>query len=139
MCYRTTLPVRFGDVDKAGIVYYPVIFHYLHVAQEDFFADFVGVPYHQLIERENIGFPTAKASTEFIKPLKYGDLLEISVHISRIGSSSATFEFNIYRRGTGELLARSSEVKVAVNMRTWEKIAIPQRYREKFIQCQALE
>jgi 4-hydroxybenzoyl-CoA thioesterase len=139
MCYRTKLPVRFGDVDKAGIVYYPVIFHYLHVAQEDFFADFVGVPYHQLIEHENIGFPTVKASTEFIKPLKYGDLLEISVHVSRTGNSSATFEFNIYRDGTNELLARSSEVKVAVNMSTWEKIDIPQRYREKFSQCRELE
>lgn len=139
MAYRTTLPVRFGDVDKAGIVYYPVIFHYLHVAQEDFFANFVGVPYHQLIERENIGFPTVKASTEFVKPLKYGDLLEISVHVSRVGSSSATFEFNIYRGGTGELLARSSEVKVAVNMSTWEKVAIPDKYRERLGQCGPLD
>ena len=78
MAYRTEIQVRFGDVNKAGIVYYPVIFHYLHIAQEDFFADYVGVPYHRLIEEERLGFPTVHDSTDFHKPLRYGDTLEIS-------------------------------------------------------------
>ena len=32
--FRTTLVVRFGDVDSAGIVYYPRYPHYLHVGME---------------------------------------------------------------------------------------------------------
>jgi 4-hydroxybenzoyl-CoA thioesterase len=137
MAYRTTITVRFGDVDKAGIVYYPVIFHYLHVAQEDFFAEYVGVPYHKLIEEERLGFPTLSDSTRFYKPLKYGDSIEVVVHISKVGNSSVTFEFGVYHKESRELLAHSSETKVAVNMDSWEKVAIPDKYRDKFERCKA--
>ena len=135
MAYRMTLPVRFGDIDKAGIVYYPVIFHYLHVAQEEFFGEYVGMPYHRLIDEERIGFPTVSDSTQFYKPMKYGDALDIILHISRVGQSSVTFEYSIYRKGSDQLLARSSQVKVAVDMGTWEKIEIPEKYKEKFRRC----
>jgi len=137
MAYRTTLAVRFGDVDKAGIVYYLRIFHYLHIAQEDFFAGYVGLSYHRLIEEERLGFPTVSDSTDFIKTLKYGDTLEIAVSVSRVGDTSVTFEFRVYRKGSDELLARSSQVKVAVNMDTWEKVAIPDKYRKAFEDCKA--
>lgn len=137
MAYRMTIPVRFGDVDKAGIVYYPVIFHYFHIAQEDFFADYIGIPYHRLIEEERVGFPTVKTVTEFYSPLKYGDLLEVIVYISRVGRSSATFEFRIYRKDSEELLARSSEVKVCVRIDTIEKIDIPEKYRKLLEECRA--
>ncbi|HEY7547012.1 MAG TPA: thioesterase family protein [Blastocatellia bacterium] len=135
MAYRTEIAVRFGDVDKAGIVYYPVIFHYFHIAQEDFFAHYIGIPYHLLIEEERIGFPTVRTATEFYSPLKYGDLLEIAVHVSQVGRSSVTFEFHVYRQG--ELLARSSEVKVAVEIDTLEKIDIPEKYRKLLEECRA--
>lgn len=135
MPYRTTMPVRFGDIDKAGIVYYPVIFHYLHVAQEDFFAEYVGMPYHRLIDEERIGFPTITDSTEFYMPMKYGDVLEILLHISQVGRSSVTFEYRIYRTGSDKLMARSSQTKVAVDMDTWKKIEIPDKYKEIFRRC----
>ena len=135
MAYRTKLPVRFGDVDKAGIVYYPVIFHYMHVAQEEFFAEYVGLPYHRFIAEERMGLPTVSNSSQFYKPMKYGDTLDILVHISHVGRSSVTFEYRIYREGSDELLARSSVTKVAINMDTWEKVAIPDKYREIFHSC----
>ncbi|HKS42799.1 MAG TPA: thioesterase family protein [Blastocatellia bacterium] len=137
MPYKTTLAVRFGDVDKAGIVYYPRIFHYLHIAQEDFFADHVRIAYHRLIEDEGLGFPTVSDSTDFLKVLKYGDTLDIIVYISRVGNSSATFEFRVYRAGTDDLLVRSSQVKVAIRMDTWEKVEIPEKYRKIFKDCKA--
>lgn len=135
MPYKTRLTVRFGDVDKAGIVYFPRIFHYMHIAQEEFFAEYVGVPYHQLIEHEGIGFPTVSDATDFVGVIRYGDVLEITVFISRLGDSSATFEFRLHRQATGELLARAAQVKVAVQMETWQKIPIPDRLRESFASC----
>src|ERR1044071_3585447 len=135
MPYKTRIQVRFGDVDKAGIVYYPRIFHYLHIAQEDFFAEYVGTAYDRLINEDRIGFPTVSDSTDFLKTLNYGDVLEVVVHISRVGQSSATFEFRIYKQGSDELRVRSSQVKVAVNMDTWEKVAIPEKYRAIFNAC----
>ena len=37
--YEAEVPVRFAEIDRAGIVYYPRWFHYLHVAFEEFCAD----------------------------------------------------------------------------------------------------
>jgi 4-hydroxybenzoyl-CoA thioesterase len=135
MAYRTRLTVRFGDVDRAGIVYFPRIFHFMHIAQEDFFGDYVGVPYHRLVEDEGIGFPTVTDATEFLSVIRYGDVLDIHVFISRVGRTSATFEFRIHREATGEMLARASQVKVAVNMQTWQKVSIPDRLRAAFESC----
>ncbi|HKP13879.1 MAG TPA: thioesterase family protein [Blastocatellia bacterium] len=135
MPYRTRLAVRFGDVDRAGIVYFPRIFHYMHVAQEDFFGEYVGVPYHRLVEEEGVGFPTVSDATDFLGVIRYGDVLDIRVFISRVGDSSATFEFRIHREATGELLVRASQVKVAVNMQSWQKVSIPDRLRLAFASC----
>lgn len=135
MPYKTRLTVRFGDVDKAGIVYFPRIFHYMHVAQEDFFAEHVGVPYHRLVEQERIGFPTVSDATDFLSVIRYGDVLEITVFISRVGRTSATFEFRLRREATGELLVRASQVKVAVDMEGWQKVTIPDRLRRALASC----
>ena len=43
MSYRTRVKVRFGDIDRAGIAYYPNLYHYCHIAFEDFFEEHLGV------------------------------------------------------------------------------------------------
>ena len=59
MAFRTQVPVRFGDVDHAGIVYYPKFFIYFHEAFEDFF-DENGVAYHALLNQRHVGFITIR-------------------------------------------------------------------------------
>ena len=70
--YRT--PVRFNDVDHAGIVYYPVFFHYFHLAFEELFRARMGPrSYQELLDRERIGFPAVATECEFFSPLRFGD------------------------------------------------------------------
>ena len=71
MPFSTRITVRFADVDAAGLVYYPVLFHYCHVAMEEFFAARCGVTYDRLMSVERIGFPTVNAKAEFFAPLVY--------------------------------------------------------------------
>ena len=49
MPFSTRITVRFGDTDPAGLVYYPNIFHYFHIAMEEFFADRCGISYQKLM------------------------------------------------------------------------------------------
>ena len=42
--FTTTILVRFGDLDAAGIAYYPNLVNFLHEAFEDFFVGHVGKP-----------------------------------------------------------------------------------------------
>ena len=50
MAFRSQLKIRFGDIDRAGIVYYPRFMHYFHVALEEFFASELGIGYHVVVE-----------------------------------------------------------------------------------------
>ena len=73
MSFSTRIRVRFGDCDPAGLVYYPVIFHYCHVAMEEFFAARCGTAYDRLMRDERVGFATVNVRAEFFAPLVYGD------------------------------------------------------------------
>ena len=47
------LPVRFADIDHAGIVYYPRFFHFFHVAFEELWRARIGPrAYSELIDRD---------------------------------------------------------------------------------------
>jgi 4-hydroxybenzoyl-CoA thioesterase len=132
MPFSTRITVRFGDADPAGLVYYPVIFHYFHIALEEFFARVCGIAYHKLMADERIGFPTVKAETEFFIPLVYGDEVEVELYVSKIGNSSATFEYQARRASDGALCARSTQIQVAMNLDTRRAVPIPDKYRQAF-------
>jgi 4-hydroxybenzoyl-CoA thioesterase len=134
MLFSTRIRVRFGDCDPAGLVYYPVLFHYCHVAMEEFFAERCSIPYHQLMADERIGFPTVNTQAEFFVPLVYGDEAEIGVAVARVGQSSVTFEYSIRRASDGVLCARSANVHVSMNLETRRALPIPERYRTIFAQ-----
>lgn len=132
MSFTARIKIRFGDADPAGLVYYPVIFHYCHVAMEEFFAERCRISYHALMRDEGIGFPTVKVQTEFFVPLVYGDEAEIEVAVSRVGRSSLTLEYSIRRTSDNTLCARSTQIHVAMNLLTRRAVPIPEKYRSFF-------
>lgn len=132
MHFSTRITVRFGDTDPAGLVYYPNLFHYFHVAMEEFFAARCGVRYDQLMELERIGFPTVKAQAEFMLPLVYGDVAVVEVYVSSVGRSSATFEYSIRRASDEALCVRAQLVQVAMNLDERRAVSISDELRRAF-------
>jgi 4-hydroxybenzoyl-CoA thioesterase len=132
MPFTTRIIVRFGEADPAGLVYYPRLFHYCHIALEEFFAARCGITYEQLLARERFGFPTVNVQAEFIAPLVYGDEVEAEVSVSRIGYTSATFEYVLRRASDRVLCARATLVQVAMNLDTRRAVEIPAPYRQAF-------
>jgi 4-hydroxybenzoyl-CoA thioesterase len=132
MPFSTRIKVRFGDADPAGLVYYPVIFHYFHIALEEFFGARCGISYDSLIRDERLGFPTVKSEAEFFVPMIYGDEVDVEIFVSKIGRSSAVFEYRAIRVSDGTLCARTTNVQVAMNMDTRRAVPIPDKYREAF-------
>ena len=49
MTFSKRLRYRFGDIDDAGIAYYPKLLHYLHCAFEDWWSDGLHHPYPRLL------------------------------------------------------------------------------------------
>jgi 4-hydroxybenzoyl-CoA thioesterase len=118
MSFVTRIRVRFGDCDPAGLVYYPVLFHYCHVAMEEFIEARYGLSYERLMRDARLGFPTVNVQAEFLAPLVYGDEAEVAVSVARLGRSSVTFEYTFRRAGDGTLCARSVQVHAAMNLDT---------------------
>ncbi|MGB8508239.1 MAG: thioesterase family protein [Pyrinomonadaceae bacterium] len=134
MHFSTLIPVRFGDTDPAGLVYYPNLFHYCHVAMEEFFAARCQTGYDRLMADERISFPTVNARAEFFAPFVYGDVAQVTVFVSKVGKSSATFEYELRRAADGLLCARATLVHVAMNLDERRSIPVPERYRRVFAQ-----
>ena len=132
MPFTTRIAVRFGDCDPAGLVYYPVLFHYCHAAMEEFFAARCGTSYPRLMAEERLGFPTVNASAEFFVPLVYGDEADVEVYVSRVGRASATFEYTLRRAADGVTCARATLVQVATNLDEMRAVEVPEQYREAF-------
>jgi 4-hydroxybenzoyl-CoA thioesterase len=134
MAFSTRIPVRFGDADPAGLVYYPVLFHYCHAAMEEFFAARCGVAYARLVAKGRLGFPTVNVSAEFFAPFVYGDEVEVEVWVSRAGRSSATFEYRLRRVSDGALCASATLVQVATSLDGLRPVALPEDLRRAFEQ-----
>ena len=129
MSWESRQPVRFSDIDRAGIVYYPRFFDYWHRAFEDFFADEVGVPYHRMIDERRVGFPIVRVESEFKIPLQHGDLIRVVMTAERIGGRSLTMRYRTYRPGVEAVAAEGRVTQACVNMDTFRAVPLPDDLR----------
>lgn len=122
-------PVRFADVDHAGIVYYPRFFHLFHLAFEELWRVRIGPrAYSELLDKERVGFPAVRAECEFHAPLRFGDSAEIEVTVSRLGAKSITFRYRIYRAADERPRTLSAEglvVCAVVDLARFVAIEVP--------------
>lgn len=129
--FTVTTPVRFADIDHAGIVYYPRFFHLFHLAFEELWRVRMGSQaYAALIDRDHIGFPAVRAECSFEAPLRFGDLAEIELAISRMGTKSITFVYRVHRAADGRprtLCAQGQVVCAVVDLARFVAVAIPER------------
>ena len=134
MSFEAEIPIRFGDVDWARIVYYPRFFHLLHVAFEELFERHVGIAYSDLVEKHNLGFPSVRVETDFMKPLRFGELMRVRFEVPRIGRSSVDFDHIVFVAPDPEPRARARLVRVAVDMRSLRPVAVPDAIRAKLLE-----
>ena len=132
MTFRTRLRYRFGDIDDAGIAYYPKLLHYFHCAFEDWWSDGLGHSYAKLMHDDKHGFPTVKIDAEFFAPVVYGDEPEVHIGVLRMGGSSLTLGFWMTKNGSKKPLCRARIITAAVDMDTMKKRELPEAWREKF-------
>ncbi|WP_428263744.1 acyl-CoA thioesterase [Haliangium sp.] len=135
--FHHLMPVRFSDIDHAGIVYYPVFFHYFHVAFEEFFrARLGGRSYVALLDEERVGFPSVSARCDYKAPLRFGDEMDIEMSVARLGERSVTFHYRVWRRPGGDddpvLAAEGDNTCAVVDLDAFRATPIPARLRALF-------
>src|SRR5688572_24446692 len=128
--FRFPLRVRFGDVDHAGIVYYPRFFEYFHTAFEEMIDAVTGGDYRQMVDGRHIGFPAVHVQTDFKKPLRFGDQIEIEVTSHRVGQKSVTLKYRALK--DGELHAESYVTCACMDMTQFRSMLLPDDLRQAF-------
>ena len=131
MAFKTSITVRFGDCDPAGIVYFATLLHYCEVAFEDCWAGPLGRSYPDLIRRDRVGFPAVHVEADFKSPARHGDKIEMSIRVPRVGNSSAVFE----HEGIvdGRLVFTATLTRVCTDLREMKAVPVPDWMRANML------
>jgi 4-hydroxybenzoyl-CoA thioesterase len=133
--FRARIPVRFADVDHAGIVYYPVFLHYFHVTFEEMFRERMGArAYVELLDERKIGFPAVAAKTSYSAPLRFGDEVDVEMSVTRLGTKSITFAYRATRVGDEVLAAEGEVICAVVDLAGFQAVPIPDDLRTFFLE-----
>ena len=108
--YRQAVEVAFGDTDASGWMHFPNIFRYVEAAEHAFLRS-RGIV---VFDRAWGGWPRAKVSCDYKRPLQCGDRIEVRLAISRVGTSSVAWDFEV-ANAAGETAAFGSMTTVRVD------------------------
>ncbi|MEH6825076.1 MAG: thioesterase family protein [Motiliproteus sp.] len=122
--------VRFGDVDPAGIAYFPRIHNYIHESFENLWEEYIGARYYHVIQNERVAFPMAHSDVDFKHPLQFGDRPMVKVTCFKLGRASLGLRYIFEVNGIVCVDARTTTV--CINADTFKSMEIPAAYRVYF-------
>ena len=123
--------VRFGEVDQAQIVYYPRVFHFCHLAMEDFFEREMELPYATVVKDRGVGFPAVHLEADFTSPMPFGADLTITMSIVKLGRSSVVTRY-AFRDQDGRACAEALITTACIDMQAFRSREIPDDFRAVF-------
>ncbi len=124
--FSATTRVGFSDTDAQGVVYYGRYMPYFDLAR---------VEYHRSLDMlradtQKREFVMRAMHVEYHRPARFDDRIEVDVRISRIGTTSVTYEFAAYLEGE-TLAVTASQAAVLVEGSDRKPSPIPDWWRER--------
>ena len=125
--------VRWGDVDAARIIFYGSYIRFFEIAETELFRA-VGMPYGKIFDELDIWLPRVHLECDFHRAAQMDDLLEVSVYVGRIGTTSLRLNFEVRRKtedGTIEkdLMAAAHFVLVSTDRKDLKPLPVPDELR----------
>ncbi len=122
--FRFQTRIRFIDTDASGRIHYTAMFRYFESAETEFMRT-LGIVYG----KEEFTFPRVHVECDFKLALEHDDLIDIEVCLTRLGRSSARFEFRTMKQ---DALAATGVIVVAcMERKTQRAIPIPGALRSR--------
>ena len=113
--------VRFRDLDGMAHVNNAVFSTYLEEARLAWFGDADPQPLADVI--------LARTEIDFRSPVQAGEIVEIGVRPSRVGTKSFELEYEL--RADGRVVASAKSVLVGYDYERAESVPIPERWRRR--------
>jgi acyl-CoA thioester hydrolase len=115
--FSTSIELRFSDLDLYGHVNSVVYFSYLETARVKLFKDFF-----QELTQKHLFTLVARAECDYRIPILFGDVLIVSVVVSKIGTSSFDLEYRLHD-GTEKTYATARTTMVCFD--NAKKVTVP--------------
>jgi len=124
--FSATTRVGFSDTDAQGVVYYGRYMPYFDLAR---------VEYHRSLELLRVEpqereLVMRAMHVEYHRPARFDDRIEVDVRISRIGTTSVTYEFAAYLEGE-TLAVTATQTAVLVDLTERNPSPVPDSWRER--------
>jgi acyl-CoA thioester hydrolase len=120
--YRTTVEVRYCDLDTFGHVNNAVYATFCEEARVDYFRDVLDQGVHE------VSFVVARLELDFERSIPDVGAATVAVGITGFGRTSFTMEYEL--RYEGEVVASGESVQVAVDD-DGRPTAVPEEWREQ--------
>jgi YbgC/YbaW family acyl-CoA thioester hydrolase len=134
--FKLTRQVEFSDTDMAGIVHFTAFLRYMEAAEHAFFRS-LGFSIHTTGFAPPIGWPRVHVDCDFSNPLRFEDIVEISLRVREKRQKSIVYSF-VFRKLNEEPAQEVARGSLAVACVTRDKatgkmkgIPIPEAIAEK--------
>lgn len=119
--------IPWGDVDLAGVVYFPHFFRYFNDTEIAFYRS-LGPTVVELEEGLEIRLPRLDAHCRYVKPVHFGELITVDLSIVQIRTRTMKYGFDVLREG--ELVANGHLVVGSVSVSDFRSVPLPDKLLE---------
>src|SRR5262252_1646313 len=127
------LRVRWAEVDMQKIVFNGHYLTYIDTAIAEYWRA-IGLPYPEgYVDRYANDVYLRKATLEYLGSARYDDELEICCRVAKLGRSSMTFHFEIYRLEEEAALVTAELVYVNADPATMKSAPLPDDLRKRVL------
>lgn len=132
--YKTSIEMRFADLDMMGHVNNAVYFTYMEIGRTKYWKHAINWDW------KITGVVIGQASIDYIAPIFLEDKINMYVRTSRIGSTSFDLEYLIVKNVDGKEItcSKGKTVCVAYDYSTRKPSPIPEKERNKMIEFEQL-
>ncbi|MDC0574649.1 acyl-CoA thioesterase [Pirellulaceae bacterium] len=89
--FKTTKRVEFRDTDAAGLMHFSTYFTYMEEAEHELLRS-LGTSVIVANKGHSLSWPRVAATAQYTAPVRFEDELLIEISISRLGTSSVTYQ-----------------------------------------------
>ena len=124
-------PVRFQDVDAAGIIFFARVLEYFHDAWLSLLA-LRGIDLPAILREGVWGMPLGHAEADYLGPMRFGD--EVVIEVVRMDFTERSLTVGYRARSPSDrVLAIGQVVHVCIDRSTFRSRPLPNELREKLM------
>ncbi len=124
MSFTIEIPVRFRDIDGMQHVNNAVYFTYMEQARSEWYRQLMGIQ-----SVAEFDFILAHASCDFQASIGFGEPVVVTAKLTKIGTSSFRFAYELKGKESGTLFATGESVQVCYDYKARKAVPIPPKFR----------